>query len=403
MAIRDIWPDPDGSLWLATEGAGLVRVRDPRGAPRFAAVGRAQGLPVAGVHRLLPDDQGRLWLSSNQGILLVNRGLLHAVADGRAPRLPVEVFGPRDGLPHAEANGGVQGAELRTRDGRLLFPTQAGVAVVDPARHPVVAPAPTPVIDTVGVGGQARRLHGEPIDRPLGGRDLTFTFTAATSEHPEQVRFSYRLEGYDADWVEAGTRRAAFFTQVPPGRYRLAVRAQAPTGGWSAATLSPQVIVPPRFFEQGWFFALMGLAALGAVALIIRLGLARARAREVALAALVAERTAETVRQAEATCPCDGAARPRPWRPTPRGAEMRYTLATLALLAAAPALAQRHAEEPTGVRICVFELALPEKVTPTMEPPEDPRGPTFQRRPVELAQRSVFAKLRAMGKDPGLR
>ena len=82
---------------------------------------------------------------------------------------------------------------------------------------------------------------------------------------------------------------------------------------------------------------------------------------------------------------------------------MRYTLATLALLAAAPALAQRHAEGPTGVRICVFELALPEKVTPTMEPPEDPRGPTFQRRPVELAQRSVFAKLRAMGKDPGLR
>ncbi|MEZ4464942.1 MAG: two-component regulator propeller domain-containing protein [bacterium] len=122
VSIRDIGPDPAGDLWLGTEDAGLVRARRTPTGWSFRAIGAADGLPVAGVHRVLADDLGRLWLASNSGLGVIRRADAHAFADEKINKISGLLLGTRDGMPHPEGNGGVQGAGIRLRDGRLLFP-----------------------------------------------------------------------------------------------------------------------------------------------------------------------------------------------------------------------------------------------------------------------------------------
>jgi ligand-binding sensor domain-containing protein len=146
-AIRAIHLDADGWLWVGTEGRGLARLdprdwRDGRRGGRIVSYRMTDGLFDEVVHQILEDDYGRLWMSSNRGIFWVPRSELLAFADGSVRRINSTGYSERDGLRNREANGGSQPAGIKARDGRLWFPTQDGVAVVDPAqiRHNPVPP-----------------------------------------------------------------------------------------------------------------------------------------------------------------------------------------------------------------------------------------------------------------------
>ncbi|HLT47073.1 MAG TPA: two-component regulator propeller domain-containing protein [Rubricoccaceae bacterium] len=295
--VRVIYEDERGVVWVGTEDRGLNRIEvDAAGHPvRVAVIREADGLFDDGLHTILPDGAGRLWMSTNRGIFHVDRAELDAFAAGRAGRVRSTAYTERAGLRNREANGGCQPAGARAPDGRLWFPTQDGLAVVDPAHLGADLPPPPVVVEHVAAGDAAFPAPAARL--PLGVRDFEVAYTALSFLAPENVRFRYRLEGFDDDWVEAGARRTAFYTNVPPGRYTFRVTASNADGEWDGPVAEVALTVPPRFHETGAFLALcaLGLVAAGAGGVGWRVRRQRARERE--LRALVAARTAEVERQ----------------------------------------------------------------------------------------------------------
>ena len=297
--VRSLYVDADGWLWIGTEGRGLARL-DPRGwstgaqspSRRIASIGMRDGLFDNVIHQILEDDAARLWMSTNRGIFWVSRPELTAFADGRILRVQSTGYTERDGMRNREANGGVQPAGARGRDGRLWFPTQDGVVVVDPRtlqNRDTLAP---PVLVEQVMSGDTTLLpvRGGVTLSP-SQRDVRIEYTALTFLEPSNVRFRYRLTGYDKDWVDAGSRRSAFYTQVPPGSYTFEVQASTVRNVWHARGASLALAATPRWFETSVFRLAALLATLALVALGVRNRLRDATERALELERVVAERT----------------------------------------------------------------------------------------------------------------
>jgi signal transduction histidine kinase/ligand-binding sensor domain-containing protein/CheY-like chemotaxis protein/AraC-like DNA-binding protein len=300
--VRALYVDPDGYLWIGTEGRGLARL-DPRAwgdrmddstrSRRIARIGIKHGLYDEAIHRILADDAGRLWMNTNRGIFWVSRAELNAVAEGRAREVHSTAYTERDGLRNREGNGGVGSAGTRTKDGRLWFPTQDGVAIVDPrvvtARN-VVAPV---VVERVVAGDSARTPSGNVMEIGVHERDLSIEYTALSLIEPKNLRFRYRLDPYDAGWVDAANRRVAFYTQVPPGRYTFRVQASSAGGGWPARGTELPLSLAYRPWETWPFRVGLLLIAAAATAATAVWWSRRVRRRAEALELLIADRTSE--------------------------------------------------------------------------------------------------------------
>jgi hypothetical protein len=273
-AATTITFDPDGTMWVGTEGAGLWRLRDGR----WAAFTSKDGMFDDVIWRILDDGLGNLWMSSNRGIWRVRRDQLDAHATGIRRAVDSVVFGEADGMRDRECNGGTDPAGWRTRDGRLWFPTGRGMVAIDPA-HLRPGQPPAAVIELARIDGQVQPTTG-PLRLPTSIGRLEFDYTAPLMRGPQGLQFRYQLDGFDRGWNEAGARRTAQYTNLPPGDYAFRVEAGL-DGQWSkGATL--RVTLPPRFYQNGWFYALATLSvALAIVAVpLLRVRQLRARARE---------------------------------------------------------------------------------------------------------------------------
>ncbi|HMB52071.1 MAG TPA: two-component regulator propeller domain-containing protein, partial [Thermoanaerobaculia bacterium] len=299
--VRAIWPAPDGHLWIATE-RGLNRL-DPNspgrsGGPEAATLGTAQGLHDTGIHQLVADGLGNLWMSSNHGIFHARLTDLEAVADGRRRRVECVVYDERDGMLDSEANGGSQQAGLRDREGRLWFPTQAGVVRVDPRRALRPAAAPPVYVEAVRANGEELDLGTGTVSLAPDQRSFEIDFTAPTSRSPDRLHFRYRLLPYDESWQQAGTRRQAFYTKLPPGRYRFEVTVHG-NGLRSPRPAVLDLVVTQRFAESSWFVGGMLLLAAALAFGALQLHVARIRHYQRQLVREVEHHTAIIVEQAE--------------------------------------------------------------------------------------------------------
>ena len=288
--IRALYEDGDGLLWVGTEGRGLARLdlRDGIEAARVTVYREADGLFDGVIHQILEDDLGRLWMSTNHGIFWVSRAELNAFAEGEVARIHATGYTERDGLRNREANGGVQSAGIRARDGRLWFPTQAGLAVVDPAR--VRAAPVTILVERIGANGTRVPIGEGGVALPAEERSLDVAFSAPVLSEPDKLHFQYRLEGLDAGWVEAGARHVAHYARIPPGTYAFHVRTYY-NGQWSELAEPLAVTVASLFYETWWFAVLCGLGAVGLLHAGYRARVRQLRRRQEGLEALVRERT----------------------------------------------------------------------------------------------------------------
>lgn len=259
--VRAIHQDSAGDLWVGTYGAGLYRLRGDTA----TAITRHDGLAEDVVSALLEDDRGGFWMSGNRGIQRVARSELVSLTEGDVDHVHAVLYGVADGLRNAETNGGFQPAALKDEAGRLWFPTLEGVAVVDPGRILTAERPPTVTIDEVVVDGEPRSpdaLTALGPDRP----NLEFRYTGLSLSAPEHVTFRYRLDGFDQAWVEAGSRRVAYYPRLEPGTYRFVVSAANRDGVWSQAEASLPVRVNPPFWSAWWFrlWVAFWLLAIGA-------------------------------------------------------------------------------------------------------------------------------------------
>jgi len=255
--VRAIHEDADGTLWIGTYGGGLNRFRDGV----FTPITRQDGLGDDVVSAILVDAVDNLWMSGNRGIFRVARSQLNDFADGRLGRVHSVLYGRTDGLRNPETNGGIQPAAWKDHSGRLWFPTVDGVAVVDPARAVANGPPPSVAVEEVVVNGVTRSPDAEIVAGPARP-NLEFRYNALSLSAPQHISFQYRLEGFDGEWVDAGTRSIAYYPQLPAGNYRFRVRAADREGAWGEASAALALRVVPPLWEAAWFRALVALALL---------------------------------------------------------------------------------------------------------------------------------------------
>lgn len=268
--VRTIHEDMDGALWIGTAG-GLCRLKDGS----FTAFTQNHGLPVTVITQIFEDGSGNFWIGSTKGIFRVRKRELDEVALGRRQSVTCVSYDKTDGLGSRECSGNFQPAGWKTTDGKLWFPTIKGIAVVDPSNFKVNQRPPQVVIEEVVANGQTNELAG-PImeDRVIqiepGSEQIEFRYTGLSLSSPRRVHFKYRLEGLDKDWVDAGTRRVAYYGLLPPGHYRFQVLAANNDGFWNEVGSSLAVMVPTPYWRTWWFLSLSAFTAMAAMVGITR-------------------------------------------------------------------------------------------------------------------------------------
>ncbi|MDQ3798440.1 MAG: histidine kinase, partial [Acidobacteriota bacterium] len=226
----------------------------------------ADGLFNNGAFRILEDSRGNFWISSNRGIYRVSRAELNDFADGKISAVTSIAYGTQDGMLNAECNGGRQPAGVKTRDGRLWFPTQQGVVAVNPDSIPFNSSAPPVVIESIEIDNKAVSLNQPAIEIQPGQSNLEISYTGLSLIKSDQVRFKYKLAGLDDEWIDAGTRRTAYYSYLPPGEYVFTVIAANSDGVWNTQGKSIAVSVVPPFYRTWWFIS---VSALGVFALAL--------------------------------------------------------------------------------------------------------------------------------------
>jgi len=278
--VMSTYQDRDGTYWFATRG-GLCRYRDGR----FTTYRQKEGIFHDAAQGVLEDGRGYLWLTSNSGVFRVSLAEL-AAASGSTGRINDRVtFGTAARMIPAECNGTQHGA-WKSRDGRLWFATVKGLAMADPARIEINTIAPAVVLEQIVADG-TRLAPSGALRLPPGTGRLEFGYTALSFRNPLAVRFRFRLEGFDRDWVDAGPRRTAYYTNLPPGRYRFRVVAANEDGVWSKQGASTDIVLARHFWQTLWFRLAALLAAAAAAGAGYRLRVRRLEARERLRTALV--------------------------------------------------------------------------------------------------------------------
>jgi signal transduction histidine kinase/ligand-binding sensor domain-containing protein len=286
--IRSLDKDTDGILWIGTFGGGLNAYRDGK----FEHFTARDGLLSDNVASVA-DDGESLWLSTTRGICRIAKSQLRDFAAGRRKVLEPVNYGVEDGLRSAQCSPSYpigRGGDLMA-DGRLWFTTSRGIAVIDP-KHAGRKPAATPVVQLSEMLADDRPLDLSTAARlPAGTERVQIRYTAIHLSAPEMVRYSYRLEGLDPAWVQAGARRTINYNSLPHRHYRFTVRAELPGGPASETGYAFEVL--PHFYET-WPFRLL----CAAFVMLAAWGVWRLRLRQIRYRfALVLEERARLARE----------------------------------------------------------------------------------------------------------
>jgi signal transduction histidine kinase/ligand-binding sensor domain-containing protein len=260
--VRTIYIDNDNIVWIGTYDGGLGRFDGEK----FTRYGTADGLFNDGVFQILEDGRGNLWMSCNRGIYRVRKQELNEFAAGKRTEITSVPYGKVDGLLNVECNGGLWPAGVKTKDGMLWFPTQDGVAVIDPQAVSINPEPPPVMIESLEIDRSPVRLDGSVKVAP-GKENLEIRYTALSFIKSEQIHFRYRLQGLDSKWIDAGSRRTAYYSHIPPGSYTFQVIAENSDGVWNNEGKSLELTVLAPFYRTPWFQGLM-LLAIGAMVLL---------------------------------------------------------------------------------------------------------------------------------------
>ena len=290
--IRSLYEDGDRTLWIGTYDNGLGRLQGSH----FTRYRKRDGLFSNGVFQILETRNGDLWMSSNQGIYRVDKQELNEFAEGKRRTIASTSYGRADGMINEECNGGLWPAGIKTHDGKLLFPTQDGVAAIDPD---IIGqdPAPPPIlIESASIDHEEVSTKAPLTMRPAD-ENLEIEYTAPSFVKPEQIRFRYKLEGLDSNWVDAGGRRTAYYSHIPPGGYKFHVIAGNSIGLWNSEEKTIDISVLAPFYKTWWFSAVIIVILLSFVMIAWRLRVSQIDAERAAQQAFSQELIASQERE----------------------------------------------------------------------------------------------------------
>jgi signal transduction histidine kinase/ligand-binding sensor domain-containing protein len=252
--VDQIFVTSDGAVLGAT-ASGLITWKNGK----QQILGARNGLPCDDVRAFVFDGQGSLWLYLQCGLVEIANSELQKWFERPDRKLQVRLFDEFDGLQPGwpPFNGAA-----RTPDGRLWFANGHVLQMVDPARLPRNTLKPLVRIEEVVADQKSYALEG-PLTLPPLTRDLEIDYTALSFVIPQRVRFRHKLEGRDAEWQDSGTRRQAFYSDLPPGSYDFHIMASNNDGVWNKEGEILRFSIAPALYQTIWFrLACMGAAAL---------------------------------------------------------------------------------------------------------------------------------------------
>ena len=255
--VVSLYFDSKSILWIGTFGQGLFRLENGH----FTQYTTHQGLQSDTVYGILEDGANNLWIGSDKGISRITREDLDDVAAGSRRSLTPIVFGKADGMKSISLSGGTQPNAWRAHDGRLWFPTERGVVVVDPTRLKLNDTAPPSRIEQM-VADETHVDLVSAVRLQPGTRRLQIRYTAPNLSSPERTQFRYRLDGFDEQWIPGGIQRVALYTNLSPGHYTFHVTARIESGLWSTHEATLAFDLSPQFYQTIWFRLLCGLAVI---------------------------------------------------------------------------------------------------------------------------------------------
>jgi signal transduction histidine kinase/ligand-binding sensor domain-containing protein len=258
--------DRGARVWIATNDGRLGRLDGGT----LVQVGRFPSDNT--IDGMIADERGNLWLRMNQGIRRIDLSKVVACGTNVGCGQLGSRYGVADGLPTDEVVAGETSGGALTRDGEIWFPTRRGVGVVD-SRHLAVDNVPPPVVvERVQVDDVAVPAKDE-VRVPYGRQRLTVEYAGLSFTAPTEVRYRVKLEGFDKEWVDAGAKRTATYTNLAAGSYTFRVRAVNGDGVWNLKGAEVRVRVVPPYWRRWWFVGLMllGLAAVLAGVYLLRL------------------------------------------------------------------------------------------------------------------------------------
>jgi signal transduction histidine kinase/ligand-binding sensor domain-containing protein len=254
--------------WFGTAGSGLLHWKNGV----YTHIRVKDGLYDNRIYAILRDNGPNLWMASSKGIFRVSQKELDDFAAGKIHYVNSIPF--TTGQLRFECSSGVQPAAWQTHDGRLWFSTTNGLVVVDPKNLNSNHVAPPVAVTASLINGQRtppqQDVHLSPFERNLEIRYAGLSFIS-----PEKVTFRYMLEGYDKAWTDAGTRREAFYSNLPPGHFRFLVKARNADGVWSGDSAELRFYVEPRFYQRWWFFPMLAALLAASIAFWYRLRIRR--------------------------------------------------------------------------------------------------------------------------------
>lgn len=298
--IRSILPMESGEVWVGSEDVGLIvlpAASEPGidgTAPKV--IGRDDGLPDNSVHAMVRDRAGNVWANSNRGIFRLEPDNVRQLVQGEVQRLSAVAIDDKSGMRNREGNGGMQSAGYLDRQGRIRFPTQQGVAIIDPDM--VADPVPRRVtVHAITSGGHAIDVANESISLSSSETGIEIRYSSPHFSSSEDVSFRYRLEGVTDGWVNLGPVNQLSLSGLPKGRHRLHLQAGI-AGRWSNETTSVLIDRGPSFAETPWFIVILIAFGISSGALMVFGRIRVVRRRNDLLESQVKERTATIEQQA---------------------------------------------------------------------------------------------------------
>lgn len=261
-----IYVDRDGVVWAGTSPGGLNRIENGH----VTTYSISQGLYDLTVGSIVEDNNGYLWMTCNKGVYKVSKKELNEFARKKRSSIHSTVYTTVDGLRSAECNFAGNPATWKGAAGDLWFVTTAGIAGIDPDHSRTMTAVPSPLVEQISFNQKLLPAGAEATAGP-GSGNLDIEYTAPDFATPERLQFRYRLSGFESEWVDAGTRREAIYTKLPPGSYQFELQASDGVSGWGARVAQQQIVLRPFFWQTGWFRALVGFAFLLVCALLYRI------------------------------------------------------------------------------------------------------------------------------------
>ena len=274
--VREIFESRDGTIWIGTSN-GLAAFDSEREAFRHLVPNPP--LDSSNIQEIQEDDTGRLWIASANGLSVVDPKTGAARTYNEGDGLQGNIFFP--------------GSSWRAPDGTLHFGGAAGFSTFMPGSLPDNEAVPSVVITRINVYANPAKIKRPPwtlreIELDHDENFFAIEFAALDFTAPERNRYLFQLKGLSDEWVDAGTRRYASYTAVPPGRYTFRVRGSNNDGVWNEEGASLVVVITPPFWGTAWF-----RAAVGALVGALLFGIIRLRTRTIELQKKALERVVE--------------------------------------------------------------------------------------------------------------